>query len=303
MKNQKTLIEAIESGAYGPCLIDEPFKKHTTFKIGGPCDRMVMPKTEEDLSRLLKDLTDQAVPFFILGNGSNLLVSDQGMRKTVIKLDENFSGIKRCGDDLIVRSGTMVSALSRYAMREGLSGFEALSGIPGTVGGGITMNAGAYGSEMKDVVHSVEVMDIRGQKKRLSNGDMKFAYRTSIIQEGGLIVTSVRFSLTPDDPKAIEARMADFTERRTSKQPLDHPSAGSVFKRPEGYFAGKLVDDAGLRGYRHKGAQVSEKHCGFIINTGGATCQDVTELIAIIQEKVKEHSGVDLEPEIRVRGD
>lgn len=284
-------------------LLDEPMKKHTTFRIGGPSDYFVLPKNIEEVKGVIALCKEKEVPFYILGNGSNLLVSDDGFRGVIIQLYKNMSHIEVEGNAIRAQVGALLSKIAAEALQNGLTGFEFASGIPGTLGGAVVMNAGAYGGEMKDVLKSVTVADGEGNIIKLSADELNLGYRTSIVKTAGYLVLEAEISLKEGIPEEIKALMKDLTERRTSKQPLEFPSAGSTFKRPEGYFAGKLIMDSGLRGYRVGGAQVSEKHCGFVINAGGATAADVRALIQDVQNTVYEKFGVMLEPEVRFLGD
>lgn len=282
--------------------INEPMDKHTSFKIGGPADVLVMPESVEDVRRVMEVCKDNACPFHIVGNGSNLLVGDDGIRGVVLKLSENFSKVEIKGDRVVAQSGVLLSKLSNKVVERSLGGFEFASGIPGTIGGAVFMNAGAYGGEMKDVVREVTVLTRDGDLKTLSNEELEFGYRRSAIQRDKHIVLEVSLELTEKPYEDIKNIIDDLTEKRTSKQPLSLPSAGSTFKRPEGYYAGKLIDDAGLRGLRYGDAQVSELHCGFIVNRGSATSADVLKLISLVQKVVYDKFGVELEPEVRLFG-
>ena len=280
----------------------ERLEKHTTFRIGGPCALFAAPESEANLLRTLAYLRQNQVPFYIIGNGSNLLVSDEGYRGVIVQMARGLSGIRVSGNEIEAQAGAMLSVVSRRALEASLSGMEALSGIPGTLGGALVMNAGAFGSEMADIVKSVRVLDEEGNVLELSGEQMKFGYRTSILQEGKLVALSAKLELKEGVREEILALMEEYRQRRQEKQPLEYPSAGSTFKRPEGHFAGALIDEAGLRGFRIGGAQVSEKHCGFVINAGDASASDVLEVIRAVQKSVYEHSGVKLEPEIRMLG-
>lgn len=286
----------------GEILYYEPMKNHTTFKIGGSCDVMIFPKTEEQILNALKLIKQNDLAYRIIGNGSNLLISDDGLREVVIKLHDNFNDMKITGDILKAQSGALLSAVSKLAINNSYAGFEAVSGIPGDIGGAITMNAGAYGTEMKDIVHRVKVIDSDLNVKYYNCNQMDFSYRHSRVQDEKLIVLEVEFLLKKGDQEEILRNYHDYTERRTSKQPLELPSCGSVFKRPEGHFAGQLIDEAGLRGYRYNDAMVSEKHCGFIVNVGDAKCSDVVAVIEHVQKVVYEKFNVKLEPEVRIIG-
>ena len=284
-------------------LLNEPMKKHTSFKIGGPADIMVLPASEEEIVHALKVCKDTSVPFFIMGNGSNLLVRDKGIRGVVIKISENYSKIKIDGTSINAQSGVLLSTLSRAAVRNSLKGLEFASGIPGTLGGAVTMNAGAYGGEMKDVVVSVRCIDSNGNIHILQKEDMNFGYRTSRIQAADLIVSEVNMELEYGDQQESLDLMADLARRRREKQPLAYPSAGSTFKRPVGYYAGKLIQDCGLKGLRIGDAQISELHAGFIINLGNATAQNVIDLIKKVQDIIYDKYGVEMIPEVRIVGE
>lgn len=282
--------------------IDEPMNKHTSFKIGGPADVLVMPENVEDVRRVMEICKENACPFHIVGNGSNLLVGDDGIRGVVLKLSENFSHVNIDGGRVMAQSGILLSKLSNKVVEKSLGGFEFASGIPGTIGGAVFMNAGAYGGEMKDVVREVTVLTREGEVVTLSNDELDFGYRRSAIQKNKHIVLEVSLELNEKPYDDIKSIIDELTEKRTTKQPLSLPSAGSTFKRPEGYYAGKLIDDAGLRGLRYGDAQVSEKHCGFIVNRGSATSADVLRLISLVQKVVLDKFGVSLEPEVRLFG-
>ncbi len=282
---------------------DEMMDKHTSFKIGGPADFFVTPKNVKELCLLILALNKEGVPYFVTGNGSNLLVRETGIRGVVIKLLENFNEISINGDSIRAEAGALLSRVAKTALENGLAGFEFASGIPGTLGGAVVMNAGAYGGEIKDVVVKTEYIGKDGMINELTGDMHEFGYRKSILQQNSGIVIASTLKLERCDKEIIKAKMDDFNSRRREKQPLWMPSAGSVFRRPEGYFAGKLIDDCGLRGKSIGGAQVSKLHCGFIVNTGNATAQDVLELISLIQDNVKEKYDVDLETEIKILGE
>ena len=286
-----------------PLLAQEPMAKHTSFRIGGPADVLAQPADEAELAALLKRAGEHAVPVTLVGNGSNLLVRDKGIRGLVIKLSNIFSSITVEGNELTFGSGISLARASKKAASLSLSGLEFAVGIPGTIGGAVYMNAGAYDGEMAKVVTSVRVMDREGKISELKASELAFAYRHTALQNSGLIVTSVTCVLQPDEADAIAAKMADFSQRRISKQPLELPSAGSMFKRPVGYFAGTLIEQTGLKGYTVGGAQVSTKHAGFVVNVGGATAKDVLQLISDVQSKVFAAHGVRLEPEVLVLGE
>ena len=264
--------------------LHEPMKKHTTFRIGGPADYYLCPHSTEELQKILQICRENKLEFFILGNGSNLLVSDKGYRGVVIQLWKNFSDIETEDNTITVKAGTLLSKVAAEALEESLTGMEFASGIPGTMGGAVMMNAGAYGGEMKDIIREVTVLTREGELLTLSKEEMNFGYRTSVVKEKGYVVISAVLQLRKGDREEIRKVMDELKERRVTKQPLDMPSAGSTFKRPEGYFAGKLIMDAGLRGFSVGGAQISEKHCGFVVNKGDATAADVLGLIGEVQK-------------------
>ena len=286
-----------------PLLVAEPMTKHTSFHIGGPADLMAQPQSEAELRTLLVKAAEAAVPVTLVGNGSNLLVRDKGIRGLVIKLGNMLRDIEIDGKVLTFGSGVSLAMASKKAAELGLSGMEFAVGIPGSIGGAVYMNAGAYDGEMAKVVKSVRVMDAAGNVSELAAEELDFGYRHSALQGSGKIVTSVTVELAAGDKQAIADKMADFSNRRITKQPLELPSAGSMFKRPPGYFAGTLIDQTGLKGYTVGGAQVSTKHAGFVVNIGGATAADVLQLISDVQAKVMEAHGVHLEPEVLVLGE
>lgn len=286
-----------------PLLVQEPMSRHTSFRIGGPADLLAQPQSEQELAALLAKAVANAVPVTLVGNGSNLLVRDKGIRGLVIKLGNMLNDIVINDNSITFGSGVSLAMASRRAAALALSGLEFAVGIPGSIGGAVYMNAGAYDGEMSKVVTSVRVMDAAGQVEALPASALDFAYRHSALQGSGRIVTAVTVELTPGDKQAIADKMADFSNRRITKQPLELPSAGSMFKRPPGYFAGTLIDQTGLKGYTVGGAQVSSKHAGFVVNVGGATCADVLQLIADVQDKVFAAHGVRLEPEVLVLGE
>lgn len=280
----------------------EPMKKHTTFRVGGPADYFVCPKREE-LPKLLKLAGQYQLPVTVIGNGSNLLVGDKGIRGLVIEVGAGMNEIQITGTILRAGAGALLSKVAAAAAAAGLSGMEFAAGIPGSIGGAVTMNAGAYGGEMKDILQEVTVLTPEGGEKTLSLEELDLSYRHSCISEQGCVVLEAVISLTPAPEEEIRAKMADLRNRRVEKQPLEYPSAGSTFKRPEGYFAGKLIMDAGLRGYAVGDAQVSEKHCGFVINRGNATAAEILQLMQEVQERVKTQFGVTLEPEVKRIGE
>ena len=281
----------------------EPMSRHTTFRIGGPADFYLCPHSTKEVQEIVEICKEENLPYFVLGNGSNLLVSDKGYRGVVIQLWKNFSDITVKDCCIQAKAGALLSKVAVEALEAGLTGMEFASGIPGTIGGAAFMNAGAYGGEMKDIIKSVKVLDTQGEVRILPKEELKMGYRTSIVKEKGYTILSVELELSKGNREEIRNTMEDLKERRTSKQPLEMPSAGSTFKRPEGYFAGKLIMDSGLRGFSVGGAQVSEKHCGFVVNKGGATAMDVLNLIREVQRRVKEQFGVDLETEVRFLGE
>lgn len=289
-------------GEEGQVQTDEPLKKHTTFRIGGPAKYFCLPKTPQQLSGIIAACRTFGEDYYILGNGSNILVSDKGYNGVVIQLFQNWNEIRTEGQTLYARSGALLVKAAHIAAREGMTGLEFASGIPGTLGGALVMNAGAYGGEMKDVVKKALVLKEDGEQIWLSGDELALGYRTSNIARNHYIVLEAVLELKQGDKKAIESRMQELKEIRTGKQPLEYASAGSTFKRPEGYFAGKLIMDAGLRGYRVGDAQVSEKHCGFVINRGEATARNVRELVAHVQQEVRRQFGVDLELEVKLLG-
>lgn len=298
------LIEALREAAGAQCILEqESMKKHTTFRIGGPADIFAVPDTIEKAAKIIGICREQKVPFYVIGNGSNLLVSDQGYRGVVVQVYKNLSAIEIKGDIITAQAGAMLSVIAKKAMAASLTGFEFASGIPGTIGGAAVMNAGAYGGEMKQVLTEVTVLTREGELRRIPSEELKLGYRYSVIPEKGWIVLEAKLKLHRGDYDMIKARMDELKEKRVEKQPLELPSAGSTFKRPEGYFAGKLIMDAGLRGFSVGGAQVSEKHCGFVVNTGEATAKDVRDLIREVSRQVKTKFGVELEPEVKMLGE
>ena len=284
-------------------LFEEPMKSHTTFRIGGPAEVFIMPKSVKQVQMAVKICQEEQIPYFILGNGSNLLVSDRGYRGVIIQMDRNMGEIQVEGTEIQAAAGALLSSIAVAARRESLTGFEFAGGIPGSLGGAVVMNAGAYGGEIKDVLKEVTVMDGDGKIFTLPASELEMGYRTSIIKTAGYLVLSARITLSRGKEEDIKARTRELSEMRTQKQPLDYPSAGSTFKRPEGYFAGKLIMDSGLRGYSVGGAMVSEKHCGFVINKGNATAEDVVSLMKHVTEVVQEKYGVTLEPEVKFLGE
>ena len=275
---------------------------YTTFGIGGAARYFYEPTNEEEVIRALEEIRDLGVPYFVLGNGSNLLVSDEGYDGAILHLARDFGRIWREGNRVHAQSGALLAQAARFAAREGLSGLEPMSGIPGSVGGAVTMNAGAYGGETKDVIERVRVLTKDGVRE-YTNEEMRFSYRHSLITDEGGIVFEATYLLEPDEPEKIFARIEDFAARRNAKQPVEMKSAGSTFKRPEGHFAAKLIEDAGLKGFRYRNAGVSAKHAGFIVNYGDATAEEVLATIKMVQKIVYERFGVRLEPEMKTLGD
>ena len=284
-------------------LLDEPMSRHTTFRVGGPADFFVTPKAKEEVRDVIRICKEAGMPYYIIGNGSNLLVSDAGYRGVIVQIYKEMNEVKVEGDLVKAQAGALLSGIAAKALGAELSGFEFASGIPGTIGGACVMNAGAYGGEMKDVLESVTVLTGEGKIIELGRNELELGYRTSVIAKKGYIVLGAVLKLERGDGEKIKTYMDELKEKRVPKQPLEYPSAGSTFKRPEGYFAGKLIEDAGLRGFQVGGAQVSEKHCGFVINRDHATAADIMELMRQVQIRVKENSGVDLEPEVKRLGD
>lgn len=284
-------------------LIQEPMSRHTTFRIGGPADYFLLPESLEEVQQIIAVCSQCKVPWFVMGNGSNLLVSDQGYRGVVIQICRNMGGISVEGQRIRAQAGVLLASLSRKAMEASLTGLEFAGGIPGTLGGAVAMNAGAYGGEMKDVLEEVVVLSHSGRKMTLKADQLELGYRSSIVKTEDYTVLQAVIKLQPGRKEEIGTVMADLASQRLSKQPLEYPSAGSTFKRPEGYFAGKLIMDAGLKGYRFGDAQVSEKHCGFVINRGKACAADVAAVMNHVQEEVWRQFQVRLEPEIKLLGD
>jgi len=277
-------------------------KNHTSFKVGGNADIFIEPENVNELIEFIRYVKENNIPYYIIGNGTNILVSDEGIKGAVIKLGEKLSAVEVVDDKIIAQCGASLPEVAKIAADNSLTGLEFACGIPGSIGGTVAMNAGAYEKEMKDVIESVEVLDSNLECKILQNKEMEFGYRKSIISKHNYIVLGCTFKLKKGSKSDIKALMDEYTERRQNKQPLDMPSAGSVFKRPEGYYAGKLIEDAGLRGMTIGGAQVSEKHCGFIVNKGDATAKDVYNLIKHIQKTIYERFGVKLETEVKLLG-
>ncbi len=284
-------------------LFSEPLAQYTTFKIGGPADCLVFPSSVQDVAAVLAFAKKHTIPVTLLGNGSNVLVLDGGIRGIVVKFDKDFSAVRHEGTKLIACAGALLKDVSLYAAAQGLAGFEFAVGIPGSIGGAVFMNAGAYESDMSCVVASVTAVSSIGEVRRFLREDLAFSYRHSVFQENHYVVCEVEINLQAGNEENIRQKMADLTLRRETKQPIEMPSAGSTFKRPPGKFAGTLIDQAGLKGFQVGGAQVSEKHAGFVVNAGGATAQDVLDLIAKVQRRVEARFGILLQPEVRILGE
>ncbi|MCB5569821.1 UDP-N-acetylmuramate dehydrogenase [Mediterraneibacter faecis] len=282
---------------------DEPMKKHTTFRIGGPADYFVTPESKEEIQAIVELCKKEEIPYSLIGNGSNLLVGDKGYRGVILQIFKKMNQIRVEENKIYAGAGALLSKIAATALSESLTGFEFAAGIPGTLGGAVRMNAGAYGGEMKQVLESVEVMTADGEFLTIPVEEMGLAYRTSVVEQKNYIVLEAVISLEKGNPEKIKEVMDDLKEKRVTKQPLEYASAGSTFKRPEGYFAGKLIEDAGLRGFRVGDAQVSEKHCGFVINRGNASAAEVMELMRQVEDRVEENSGVRLEAEVRRIGE
>ena len=283
---------------------NEPMARHTSFRVGGPADRFVIPESEAELREAVLDCKKSGQPWYMIGNGSNLLVGDKGFRGTIISTGRLAElEVQKNENIIIAGAGVMLSKLANTAAREELTGLEFAAGIPGTVGGAVMMNAGAYGSEMKNVLLWADVMDQDGNVKLMKNEELELGYRTSCLERLGLFTVRAAFKLTPGDPEVIRSQMEELARKRKEKQPLEYPSAGSTFKRPEGYFAGKLIEDAGLKGFSVGGAAVSEKHAGFVINKDHGTAADILGLCNEVKRRVKESSGVDLELEVKLLGE
>lgn len=284
-------------------LEQEPMARHTTFRIGGPADYFVELGSIEQIRAAIQVCREENLPWFVLGRGSNLLVSDKGYRGVILSIYKDFQKTEIQGETVTVQAGVLLTTLSGKVLDASLTGLEFASGIPGTIGGAVVMNAGAYGGEMKDIVRKVTVLDQDGEVRTLTCGEMQFGYRTSLAKKKGYIVLGAELTLKQGEKEKIREEMQTLKAKRIEKQPLEFPSAGSTFKRPEGYFAGKLIMDAGLRGFSVGRAQVSEKHCGFVVNTGGATASDVLALIREVQKQVREKFGVELETEVKFLGE
>ena len=283
-------------------LTDEPLKNHVTFRVGGAADYFVSPESAEEVQKIILLCKEAGMPYYILGNGSNLLVSDQGYRGVIIQIYKSMSEISVKGEFVTAQAGALLSAIAAKAAGESLAGFEFASGIPGTIGGAAVMNAGAYGGEMKDVLEQGTVLTKEGELLTIPREELDMGYRTSKVAKNQYIVLEAVIHLAHGEQEKIREKMNELKEKRTTKQPLEYPSAGSVFKRPVGYFAGTMIEQCGLKGKTVGGAMVSPKHAGFIVNTGNATCQDVLDLISLIQTTVNEQTGIMLECEIRAIG-
>lgn len=282
---------------------EEPMSRHTTFRAGGAADFFVTPEKEGQVRKTVSFLKEAGVPFYIMGNGSNLLVGDRGYRGVLLQICKKMNRIRIQDTVIQAQAGALLSKIAAEAQAEGLTGFEFASGIPGSLGGAVMMNAGAYGGEMKQVLTQAQVLNASGEIEDVLAEEMELGYRSSVFSRNGGVILSASIQLEPGDPSAIQSRMEELKFLRTSKQPLEYPSAGSTFKRPEGYFAGKLIQDAGLRGFQVGGAQVSEKHCGFVINKDQASAMDIRSLMEQVSEKVYAQFGVRLEPEVKLIGE
>ena len=282
--------------------INEKLSQYVNFKVGGPADILVTPRNKEQIIRTVNICKENNIPFYVIGNGSNLLVKDGGFRGVIISLT-NVNQVLVNGERIEAECGAMLKSVSDKAVDNSLTGFEFACGIPGTVGGAVFMNAGAYDGEISHVIESAEVINEDGEVIKLSKEELHLGYRSSIVMEKGYVVLCATFKLNKGTVKSIKDLVADLTNKRESKQPLEYPSAGSTFKRPVGYFAGKLIQDAGLKGYSVGGAAISEKHSGFVINKGGATSKDILDLIHHVQDEVKKQFGVDLHTEVRIIGE
>ncbi len=284
-------------------LTEEPMKKHTTFRVGGNADYFVMPKNAKEVKEIVRICQNAGMPYYVLGNGSNLLVGDKGYRGVMLQIYRQMNGIWIEGDRVKAQAGALLARIGSMALEVELTGFEFAAGIPGTVGGAVAMNAGAYGGEMKDIIVSATVLTPEGEMVAFNKEELELGYRTSVVAKNGYIVLEAEYQLQKGSREQIRARMDELKNLRVTKQPLEYPSAGSTFKRPEGYFAGKLIQDAGLCGFQIGGAQVSEKHCGFVINKEQATAADVKKLMEQVSEQVLQKFGVRLEPEVKILGE
>lgn len=304
MLKKEFIEELVEILDEGRVMVDVPMAEWTSFKAGGQAECMVHPRSDEEIINIVKFARKNNIPYYILGNGTNTLVRDGGIKGIVIGLYQNFNAIDidEESGEVVVKAGTLLSAVANLACRAGLSGIEFAGGIPGCIGGAIKMNAGAYDGEMKDIVKCVKILHNDLNIQEYCNEEMGFGYRTSAVKDND-IVLEIKMKLTPKDPGKIRAKMVDFSKKRKEKQPINMPSAGSAFKRPDGHYAGKLIQDSGLQGYTVGGAQVSKKHAGFVVNTGKATATDVEEILKDIKDKVYEKHNVELEKEIIIIGD
>lgn len=301
--NQDFIKEAGELLGQEQFFVNEPMSRHTTFNIGGPADYLLFPANMEQLSKIFVLLKNYDIPHTILGNGSNVLVLDKGIRGAVIKMHAPMS-YKRCeGHKIVAGAGAYLKHVSQFAADNGLTGLEFACGIPGSLGGAVFMNAGAYDGEMAKIVTQVKTVTHNGKILTYEKDELDFGYRHSVFQHNGQAICEITLELAPGDKEAIQAKIDDFTQRRESKQPLEMPSAGSTFKRPQGYFAGTLIDETGLKGLQVGGAQISTKHAGFVVNSGCATAADVLNLIKEVQDRVYAKSGVKLFPEVRIIGE
>lgn len=287
----------------GDVFYNEPMKNHTSFKVGGNADILVMPKDEDSLIEIIKLLKEKDIKYYVLGNSTNVIVKDNGFDGVIIKLKDRLNDLSVDGNIIYAGAGASMKDLSEFACDNSLEGLEFAHGIPGSVGGAIVMNAGAYDGETKFVVSKVRLLNSDLEIIEKPVEEMNFGYRHSLVQEEDLIVLGAYYKLKPGDKKIIKAKYEEFDKRRADKQPLELPSAGSTFKRPEGYFAGKLIDDSGLRGFTHKGAGISEKHCGFVVNKDNASASDILETIEIVQKVVKDNFGVELKREVKIIGE
>lgn len=294
-QNRDSLAELV-----GEIHFDEPMSVHTTFRVGGRAEAFVNASSSMEIVTVRNYCAENNIPCMCIGNGSNLLVRDEGIEGVVISIGSAMSEVQVVDNMIYAGAGALMSRVASAALKAGLSGFEALSGIPGTIGGAVYMNAGAYGTEMKDVLKNATCVMSNNDIVTLDASELKLSYRSSILEEKEAVVTACCIELKHGNPEEISAAMKDYSQRRRDKQPLEYPSAGSTFKRPEGYFAGKLIEDSGLKGYSVGGAQVSEKHAGFVINKGGATASDIITLINDVARIVKEKTGVEIEPEVRI---
>lgn len=300
---KEMLVQIEEMIGKGRVKVDEPMNLHTTFRIGGKADFYFQPKSAQEIAKIIDFCNSQKIPCYVIGNGSNLLVGDKGYRGLILEIGRDISEVNIEGTKITVQAGALLSKVANMALEASLTGFEFASGIPGTFGGAVVMNAGAYGGEMKQILESVTVLTKEGTIKKMSQEDLKLGYRTSCILERECIVLEGVLNLEQGDKEEIKNKMTALKIQRIEKQPLEYPSAGSTFKRPEGNFAGKLIMDAGLRGYQIGGAQVAEKHCGFLINKKDATAKDMVDLINYVKEEVYIQFGVELETEIKMLGE